>query len=432
MLVTRTDRLTAVEVDAALAQRLARRYPGVVVERRSAEELPFADDSFGSAFSFTMLHHVHTAAAQDAIFAETRRVLRPGSVFAGSDSIASPGLRAFHHDDTYQPVDPETLPARLAAAGFDDRAGGAARRLVLLPGRSRRECAGHGDAAAVGRPADAAGHGAARASPSRRVAASPAVPSAACAPASRSGRSGPTSTGCCTTDCRRACRARSGSPPGSTSTPSATCRRNARDSSACWPGRIDAALLDLPDVARTHLYRWGDGGAHFHVWFMPRPLGMLQAQGMMLPLWEDVLPNVDDDAIRAAMDRIGSHHAVLRPAAGVSTASLARRLGPADAAVLGLGAMLGAGVFAAWAPAARAAGAGLLIGLAVAGVVAYCNAAASAQLAAVYPRSGGTYVYGRERLGPWWGFAAGWAFVIGKTASVAAMALTVGTYAAAR
>ena len=70
--------------------------------------------------------------------------------------------------------------------------------------------------------------------------------------------------------------------------------------------------------------------------------------------------------------------------------------------------MLGAGVFAAFSPAASVAGAGLLIGLAIAAFVAYCNATASAQLAAQYPTSGGTYVYGRERLGPWWGFLAGW------------------------
>jgi APA family basic amino acid/polyamine antiporter len=61
--------------------------------------------------------------------------------------------------------------------------------------------------------------------------------------------------------------------------------------------------------------------------------------------------------------------------------------------------------------------------------VAFCNATASAQLAAQYPTSGGTYVYGRERLGPWWGFLAGWGFVIGKTASCAAMALTFAAYA---
>jgi basic amino acid/polyamine antiporter, APA family len=108
---------------------------------------------------------------------------------------------------------------------------------------------------------------------------------------------------------------------------------------------------------------------------------------------------------------------------------LSRRLGTVDAVVIGLGSMMGAGVFAAFGPAARAAGSGLLIGLAIAAVIAYCNATASAQLAAVYPTSGGTYIYGRAQLGPWWGFAAGWGFLVGKTASCAAMALTVACYA---
>jgi APA family basic amino acid/polyamine antiporter len=112
-----------------------------------------------------------------------------------------------------------------------------------------------------------------------------------------------------------------------------------------------------------------------------------------------------------------------------STRRLARRLGTGDAVVIGLGSMIGAGVFSAFAPAAAAAGGGLLLGLAIAAGVAYCNAVASAQLAAQYPTSGGTYVYGRERLGEWWGFLAGWGFVIGKTASCAAMALTVAAYA---
>lgn len=108
---------------------------------------------------------------------------------------------------------------------------------------------------------------------------------------------------------------------------------------------------------------------------------------------------------------------------------LARRLGTGDAVMIGLGSMMGAGIFAAFAPAAAAAGAGLLIGLAIAAVVAYCNATSSAQLAAQYPTSGGTYVYGRERLGQWPGFLAGWAFIIGKTASCAAMAMTFAAYA---
>ncbi|MFF7974485.1 amino acid permease [Streptomyces sp. NPDC007905] len=108
--------------------------------------------------------------------------------------------------------------------------------------------------------------------------------------------------------------------------------------------------------------------------------------------------------------------------------ALRRTLGVRDAVVVGLGSMVGAGVFSALGPAARAAGPGLLLGLAVAAVVAYCNAVSSARLAARYPASGGTYVYGRERLGPFWGYLAGWAFVVGKTASCAAMALTVGAY----
>jgi APA family basic amino acid/polyamine antiporter len=113
-----------------------------------------------------------------------------------------------------------------------------------------------------------------------------------------------------------------------------------------------------------------------------------------------------------------------------SSPALARRMGLGDAVVIGMGSMMGAGIFASFAPAAAAAGAGLLIGLAIAAIVAYCNALSSAQLAAQYPTSGGTYVFGRERLGEWPGFLAGWGFVIGKTASCAAMALTFAAYAA--
>ncbi len=108
--------------------------------------------------------------------------------------------------------------------------------------------------------------------------------------------------------------------------------------------------------------------------------------------------------------------------------SLRRRLGTFDAAVIGVGSMVGAGVFAAIGPAADVAGSWLLLGLGVASAVAFCNAVASAQLAAQYPTSGGAYVYAGERLGDGWGFAAGWCFVTGKTASCAAMAVTFGAY----
>ncbi|WP_240760067.1 APC family permease [Phytoactinopolyspora endophytica] len=107
---------------------------------------------------------------------------------------------------------------------------------------------------------------------------------------------------------------------------------------------------------------------------------------------------------------------------------LSRRLGTADAVVIGVGAMIGTGVFVVWQPAAEQAGSWLLLGLGIAAVVAFCNATSTAQLAAVHPKAGGAYHYGRERLGPHWGALAGYAFVVGKTASCATAALAVGTY----
>ncbi|GGH38287.1 APC family permease [Microbacterium album] len=112
------------------------------------------------------------------------------------------------------------------------------------------------------------------------------------------------------------------------------------------------------------------------------------------------------------------------------TTTLARRLGLGDAIAIGLGAMIGAGVFSAFGPAAQAAGTWLLAGLAIAAFVAYCNATSSAQLAAVHTIAGGTYAYGRAELGAWWGYTAGWCFMIGKLASCAAMAMTFAAYAA--
>ncbi|HET9240331.1 MAG TPA: amino acid permease [Oligoflexus sp.] len=109
---------------------------------------------------------------------------------------------------------------------------------------------------------------------------------------------------------------------------------------------------------------------------------------------------------------------------------LARRLHTGDAVILGLGSMIGAGIFAAAGPAAAAAGTGLLLAVVIAGCIAWLNASTMAQLAALYPESGGTYVYGRKRLGPIWGFLAGWGFVVGKLASCTAMALTFAYYAA--
>jgi diadenosine tetraphosphate (Ap4A) HIT family hydrolase len=70
--------------------------------------------------------------------------------------------------------------------------------------------------------------------------------------------------------------------------------------------RAERAILSLGDVGRVHVYRWGDGGAHFHVWLIPRPLGMVEATGMYLPLWEDVLPNVTDEELREAAKRVAA------------------------------------------------------------------------------------------------------------------------------
>ncbi|WP_245866673.1 APC family permease [Serinibacter salmoneus] len=111
------------------------------------------------------------------------------------------------------------------------------------------------------------------------------------------------------------------------------------------------------------------------------------------------------------------------------TNTLHRRLGTPGAVAIGLGAMLGAGVFSVFTPAAGAAGAALPLAVVLAALVAVLNATATAQLARQYPVAGGAYVYGRKRLGEWPGFLAGWGFLIGKTASCAAIAWTLGAYA---
>jgi APA family basic amino acid/polyamine antiporter len=107
---------------------------------------------------------------------------------------------------------------------------------------------------------------------------------------------------------------------------------------------------------------------------------------------------------------------------------LTRQLGLADAVVLGMGAMLGAGVFVAFGPATAAAGRAVPLALLLAAAVAWANADSSARLAATLPRSGGIYAYGRERLTPFWGGLAGFAFLIGKTASAGAIAGTAASH----
>ena len=118
----RTQRLTALEVDPAAAAALRTRLDGsgVRVVHGDGAAMPFADGSFSGVAAFTMLHHVPTAAFQDRLLAEARRVLRSGGVFAGFDGVGSFLFRLIHLGDTYAPVDPNTLGRRLEAAGFAD------------------------------------------------------------------------------------------------------------------------------------------------------------------------------------------------------------------------------------------------------------------------------------------------------------------------
>ncbi len=113
-----------------------------------------------------------------------------------------------------------------------------------------------------------------------------------------------------------------------------------------------------------------------------------------------------------------------------SSSALARTLTRGDAVTIGMGSMIGAGMFVVWAPAAAAAGSLMWLSLSIVTVVAACNAYSSAMLAARYPSAGGTYVYGTKRLGALPGYLAGWCFIIGKSASCVAMALTLGAYVA--
>jgi len=122
LLRTRLPRLTSIELDPDLAGQLHGRLAGtnVVVVEGDATAMPFEDARFSGVATFTMLHHVPTTELQDRIFAEVRRVLRPGGVLIANDGVARPDLEAAHEDDIYNPVDPATLEARLAAAGFVD------------------------------------------------------------------------------------------------------------------------------------------------------------------------------------------------------------------------------------------------------------------------------------------------------------------------
>jgi SAM-dependent methyltransferase len=116
----RVSQLTALEVDPTLAERLRQRLLGTNVDViwTDATKSGLESDRFSAATCFSMLHHMPTAAKQDELFAEVHRVLRPGALFVGTDSRDLEVIRAGHVDDTFVPVNPETLNDRLAAAGF--------------------------------------------------------------------------------------------------------------------------------------------------------------------------------------------------------------------------------------------------------------------------------------------------------------------------
>jgi ubiquinone/menaquinone biosynthesis C-methylase UbiE len=123
VLSTLTPRLRSVEIDDELAAMLRERFAdtaSVEIINGDATALDFEDDTFTGAACFTMLHHVPTPKLQDRLFAEVARVLRPGAALVASDSIGSDGMEAAHEGDTYNPIDPASLPQRLQAAGFVD------------------------------------------------------------------------------------------------------------------------------------------------------------------------------------------------------------------------------------------------------------------------------------------------------------------------
>lgn len=114
------QRLTAVEIDSQLADQLAARLAGsnVDVVHGDGTNLPFEAGRFSAATLFTMLHHVPSPALQDRVLSELRRVLRPGGLIVGTDSIETPSRRALHIGDPYVPINPAGLKHRITVAGF--------------------------------------------------------------------------------------------------------------------------------------------------------------------------------------------------------------------------------------------------------------------------------------------------------------------------
>jgi SAM-dependent methyltransferase len=120
LLRQRVRRLTAVEIDPSLGESLRSRLAGSNVEVvvADATEAGLPDGRFSAAACFSALHHMDSAESQDRLFAEVLRVLRPGGMFVGQESIDSEMIRAGHEDDTFTPVHPDDLAERLSRVGF--------------------------------------------------------------------------------------------------------------------------------------------------------------------------------------------------------------------------------------------------------------------------------------------------------------------------
>jgi ubiquinone/menaquinone biosynthesis C-methylase UbiE len=138
VLARQLQKLTVLELDHGYCDRLRRSLGDrVTVVQGDATQLPFEDGRFSAAICFTMLHHIPSAELQDRVFAEVARVLRPGGVFAGTDSVGTGSLfKLIHVGDILQPIDPSELPSRLESAGLTDARVGRGGRSLRF--RARR------------------------------------------------------------------------------------------------------------------------------------------------------------------------------------------------------------------------------------------------------------------------------------------------------